>query len=109
MTKITIYKDEKQRNRGFAVAGHAGYAKDGKEDIVCAAVSILSINTCNSITKFAGDAYSYKEDEKKGRMQCILNKAPSKEAAVLLSALELGFSQLAESYPKNVKITVRCL
>nr|WP_330377493.1 ribosomal-processing cysteine protease Prp [Cellulosilyticum ruminicola] len=34
--------------------GHAGYAEHG-EDIVCAAVSMLVINTINSIEKFTSE------------------------------------------------------
>ena len=33
---------------GFSSKGHAGYADEGY-DIICAAVSVLTVNTINSI------------------------------------------------------------
>ena len=48
MTTITIYKSDKGSYKGFTCKGHAGSAMSGK-DIVCAAISILVINTVNSL------------------------------------------------------------
>ena len=36
------------------VKGHAGYDEYGK-DIVCAAVSVLTVNMANSVEKFTDD------------------------------------------------------
>ena len=52
MIKITITTQDKQFKR-FTVSGHAEYDDPGK-DIVCSAVSILVINTVNSL-----DAFTY--------------------------------------------------
>ena len=46
MTTCRIVKETEQAS--IEVKGHAGYAKRG-EDIVCAAISVLTINTINSI------------------------------------------------------------
>ena len=48
MITITIYQNREQVAQGFRCIGHAGYANVG-EDIVCSAVSVLVINTINSI------------------------------------------------------------
>ena len=48
MTHITIYRNQKNAFTGFCCDGHAGYA-DAGEDIVCAGISTLVINTINSI------------------------------------------------------------
>ena len=55
MINITV----KKRN-GISIwillsRGHAGYAEEG-QDIVCAAVSALIINTVNSLETFTDDA-----------------------------------------------------
>ena len=50
---------------GFRIEGHAGYAKHGK-DIVCAAVSILVMNTMESIRLLSSDVFDYEEDEERG-------------------------------------------
>ena len=38
------------------VKGHAGYDEYGK-DIVCAAVSVLTVNMANSVEKFTDDSF----------------------------------------------------
>ena len=45
MTKVTIFKQQ-GLYKGFEVSGHSGYA-DAGEDIVCAAISALTINCIN--------------------------------------------------------------
>ena len=54
MIRVTIYKNEKHQCVGFKAHGHAGFSEEG-QDIVCAAVSVLTINTLNAIEKFADD------------------------------------------------------
>ena len=48
MIEVTVYKTMRHEYAGFDMSGHAGYDDIGK-DIVCAAVSVLVINTLNSI------------------------------------------------------------
>ena len=52
MIRVTIYKNEKHQCVGFKAHGHAGFSEEGQE-IVCAAVSVLKINTMNDFEKFA--------------------------------------------------------
>lgn len=51
MIEVTVYKTMRHEYAGFDMSGHAGYDDIGK-DIVCAAVSVLVINTLNSIERF---------------------------------------------------------
>ena len=51
MIRVTIYKNEKHECVGFKALGHAGYSENG-QDVVCAAVSVLTINTVNAIEIF---------------------------------------------------------
>ena len=53
MTSISVIKEDKHII-AFTCNGHAGYAEES-EDIVCAAISMLVINTANCIEKFCGD------------------------------------------------------
>ena len=55
MTKITIFRNHDGEYLGFDCLGHAGYADEG-EDIVCAGISALVINTINSIGLFTENA-----------------------------------------------------
>jgi len=50
MTDIIIRKNSDGDICGFEMDGHAGFAEYG-QDIVCAALSMLSINTINSIAE----------------------------------------------------------
>ena len=49
MIEVTVYKTMRHEYAGFDMSGHAGYDDIGK-DIVCAAVSVLVINTLNSMS-----------------------------------------------------------
>ena len=51
MTTITITKTSSDKYRSIECNGHAGFADYGN-DIVCAAVSVLTINLINSIDNF---------------------------------------------------------
>ena len=62
MTKVTFYQNSEQQCVGFDVNSHAGYAEEG-EDIVCAAISALVINTVNSIETFTDDVFQLDVDE----------------------------------------------
>ena len=48
MIHVVIYQNEKEECTGFQTEGHAEYADPG-QDIVCAAASVLIINTMNAI------------------------------------------------------------
>ena len=52
--KINNNPDLKKIFLGFEISGHAGFANHG-EDIVCAAVSVLSINTANALTELTSN------------------------------------------------------
>ncbi len=50
MVKITVYQNHDQQFVGFDCLGHAEYSDEN--DIVCAAVSAMTINCMNSIETF---------------------------------------------------------
>ena len=104
MTTVKFYQDRNSTFCGFEISGHAGYARRGQGDIVCAAISMLVNTTINSIEKFAQLPYSYEEDEKSGYMKFMLKGMPNSEAELLLKSMELGLSALAEQYKKNLTL-----
>ena len=104
MTAITVYSDKTTKDiKGFEIKGHAGFAKSG-EDIVCAAISILAINTQNAIEQFCEDSFKQDDDEKSGLMKFWINGQPSHDAQVLLKAAKLGFVGIAKDYDKYVTL-----
>ena len=54
MTTIVIQKSKDGSYQGFYSMGHAGYAKKGEKDILCAAISILMIGANNALEALAG-------------------------------------------------------
>ena len=84
---------------GFSSKGHAGYAEEGY-DIICAAVSVLTVNTINSIEKFTEDAF--KAEAADGMVRWKFTELPlSKEANLLMDSLVLGLKEIQENYGKK--------
>ncbi len=106
MTTVTIKKSSDEIYKGLEVKGHAGFAESGK-DIVCAAVSVLTINLVNSLEEFTDDPFKGSMDEKKGIIKLDFSETPSKEAELLLKSYELGINGIFSEYGKdflNIKI-----
>ena len=78
--------------------GHAGYA-DAGSDIICSAVSVLLINTVNSLEKLTKDRAETKEGD--GYVRITLPDAPSKEASLLLDSLLLGLTDIEKTYGRK--------
>ena len=104
MTAVTIYKRSGQY-AGFVIEGHAGYGEEG-EDIVCAAVSVLSLNALNSIEAFTEDRFS--GEEKDGYLSCSFPEALSEKAVLLLDSMVLGLTDIQKSYGESyIRITFK--
>ena len=108
MTHATIYKKSPNGDIvGFKTQGHAGFA-DAGEDIVCAAISMLVINTINSIDQFTDSDCDVTADEEKAIISLMVRSSNNKkEIQVLLKALELGLSSVAHDNPDYLSITVK--
>ena len=100
MITVTIYKHSDQY-RGFRCEGHAGYAEEGY-DIVCAAVSVLTVNTVNSIETFTEDAFS--GEGKDGFISCKLTGDVSKETTLLMDSMVLGLTSIQENYDNYMQL-----
>lgn len=87
----------------IVVSGHAGYASEG-QDIVCASVSVLVINTINAIEKFTDAKFSLIQDE--GMIDINFSYIDFK-AKLLVDTLELGIKDISVEYGKYVKLSYR--
>ena len=104
MITITVFKHQDQY-RGFRSSGHAGYAEEGS-DIICAAVSALTVNAINSIDELTDDAADVRQDE--GYLELRLEGTCSKESSLLLDSLVLGLESIQERYGKKyIKIATK--
>ena len=95
MIRISFRYDESGCPTAFMCDGHAGFARSGR-DVVCAAVSVLTINTVNSVESFTDDAFELETNEKRGYMKFSFKNEPSDEGRLLLKSLELGIKGIIE-------------
>ena len=95
MTSITVIKED-NRILAFTCNGHAGYAKES-EDIVCAAISMLVINTINSIEALTSTKPIVEADQESGYIHCSFEDDVTDDA-LLLNSMILGLSQIKEQY-----------
>ena len=96
MIKVTIYKTDRHEYAGFDISGHAEYSESGN-DIVCAAVSAIVINTINSVDQFTEDKTSSVSDEESGKIEFRFGQIPSHDATLLLDSMVLGLEQIENS------------
>ena len=102
MINITIYNNIMHQCIGFDVEGHAGYAQRGN-DVVCAAVSTLVINTINSIERLTSDKTSCTQDEEKGIIEYRLESPISHEADILIRSMIFGLQDIQDDENYNSK------
>ena len=96
MISVTILKNGEEY-RGFISEGHAGYAEEGY-DIICAAVSVLTINAVNSLEELTEDEFQAEQSPDGGYLKLTFTGSVSKEAELLMKSLELGLRSMEESY-----------
>ena len=107
MIHVTIYQNENRECVGFRTEGHAGYSEEGS-DIVCAAASVLVINTMNAIERYAQDPCSVISNDEAGLITYYLvNGYPSKDADLLLNTMILGLENMADdaNYAEYIDLT----
>ena len=92
------------------ITGHSGQAEAGR-DIVCAAVSILGCTCVNSLESVCGLIPEVTQNEE-GVLEFRLPEMQPEDnakAQILMGALKQGLTDLADAYPRNVKLTIQTL
>ena len=105
MIEVLITRDKSMDIIGFKVSGHALFAEAGN-DIICSAVSMLTINTVNAIEQFLPDEpMVINIDRKKCFIEARLTEKPSDRSEILLRTFHLGMVSIEEQYGrKYVKV-----
>ena len=88
MIKITIYQNRTGQYVRLRCVGHAGFARAG-EDIVCAGVSTLVINTLNAIDKLT---------EETGLIDAVFQRPVGHDGKLLLDTMVLGLQDIQKQY-----------
>ena len=100
MIKVVVSVDKDGGYKGIEFSGHALFADSGK-DIVCAAVSILAINTLNSIEVLCKDEFDAYDNPEKGYLRAEFKSKLSDNADLLMKSLMLGLDGISQEYGKK--------
>lgn len=98
MTVVDIFKDKEGNYEYFECAGHADDNSQEGEDIICAAISMLVINTINSLEMLAGADITWAAAEEGGELSCRFETPPDEKAALLVDSMVLGLQSVRDSY-----------
>ncbi len=98
MTTITICKTADGKYTGFTCFGHAGYAKKNQPDILCSAISVLVINTINSLETLAGEYLSTSANDETGFIKCDFKSDLQEKSIFLMDAMVFGLENISKSY-----------
>lgn len=92
---------------GFVARGHSGFARHG-EDVVCAGVSALTMATVLGLQARLGLDPEVEMDQDGGYLRCWLRAETPPDlwarAQDLLETMALALQQLAEEYPRNLRV-----
>ncbi len=103
MIRAEVLKDKEGCYVSFSCKGHAGYADKGS-DIVCSAVSLLVINTANSIEKLTGNHFKAVKDDS---IRMEFPEGLDEKGRLLMDAMILGLEQMAEKYDSYVDLIIK--
>ncbi|MDR0948678.1 MAG: ribosomal-processing cysteine protease Prp [Lachnospiraceae bacterium] len=96
MIQVTITLNQDKEYHSLSCIGHAGYAKKQK-DIVCAAVSVLVINTLNVLEELAGEKMIFNQQDS-GYLVATFTGKLQEKSIFLLDAMVYGLKQIRDTY-----------
>lgn len=97
MITITVYRNQKKQYTRLHCIGHAEYANPG-EDIVCAGVSTLVLNTINAIEAFTDEKFDADTDRLSGLIDIQFYNPVGHDAQLLLETMVLGLQDIQNNY-----------
>ena len=101
MTTVVISKDQNNAYRAFTCMGHAEYAKPGMPDILCAAISALTIGTINSLEELAGEKVSKTSNDETGFLRCEFQSVLHEKSSFLMDSMVFSLENLSREYGKK--------
>jgi len=100
MIEFMFLKDKSKALKGFRCVNHG-------KDVVCAAVSILTQNTVNSVESLSNSRFQLDFDPDGGFMEFMLVGEIDNKAEILLKSLELGINGIAAEYSSEIEVFVK--
>ena len=102
MIQVTVLVDSDQSNCGILMCGHAGYAEENRhqkgQELVCAAVSALTLNMANSVEHFTDTPFEAEMEEDSGLFRFRFTGKTGPEATLLMNSLIFGLLDIEEEY-----------
>ena len=102
MIQAIVHRNAAGQIDSFKVANHG-------ESYVCAAVSMLVINTINSIEALTDAQFVCNTNEEEGQIDFSLTTPRSEpagqSAGILIDAMALGLEDVAAEYPNELTMT----
>lgn len=92
--------DSEHHYTGIQMLGHAGFADDRQEgqELVCAAVSALTLNMANSVEQFTEDSFEVEQEEETGTFLFRFTSDISSGSQLLMNSLIFGLQDIEEEY-----------
>ncbi|MDO4902974.1 MAG: ribosomal-processing cysteine protease Prp [Limosilactobacillus sp.] len=103
MIRAHFMLDSNQRITTFEITGHADAGPYG-QDIVCSAVSALSISTINALEHLVHVKPQVEADNQNGGLLKVTALGVDHDSQLLLNALVNGLIDIQESYPDNIEV-----
>ncbi|MGI6122714.1 MAG: ribosomal-processing cysteine protease Prp [Acetivibrionales bacterium] len=108
MTKAVINRLNNGDIIGFSIRGHAGAAKNGEYDMVCAAISAVGYTALGGLEELCG-VNTYKESD--GNLTMNLPEDMAAEdwatAQIILKTMEIGLKQIENDYSKHIHVSIK--
>lgn len=105
MISVIFFRKENEIDE-ITVSGHAGFADQG-EDIICAAVSVLTISILNGLTEIVGRK-DLCETVKDGYTHFTIPKSSNEMQRIktdtLIATYQLGIQGIKEAYGDYLQI-----
>ncbi|MDR1687917.1 MAG: ribosomal-processing cysteine protease Prp [Clostridiales bacterium] len=104
MIKATVFRNKNGEICAFKVKNHG-------KSIVCAAVSVLTVNAVNSVEKFTGEEAKCSYKEEGGyinfEMPRIMRGFSNEKTSLLMDSFYLGLTGVARDNPESIEIIVK--
>jgi len=101
MIRVRIERDSTGRIQGFEARGHAQAGPKG-QDIVCAAVSVLTDSVFLGLDRHLKRALEWNADS--GDISVRLKEAPDELTEAILATMVLGLTEIQKIYPDRLRI-----
>lgn len=97
MIEVIFYQQKNEIN-GFEIKNHGS-------PTTCAAVSILALNTCNSIEAFTDSVFNISYEPNGGFIKFLINEPLiCEKVKLLLNSLKLGLEGIKAEYSDEISI-----